>query len=58
MPTIKGNVIVHPPSCGHKGPIRGEMDKKTGKWIGKCAQCGAPAKIDMEITSAEGTAQA
>ena len=51
MPKIKGNIKVHPPSCGHKGPIQGFMNVRTGEWTGKCAQCGAPAKIEMEITS-------
>jgi hypothetical protein len=40
---------VHPPTCGHKGPIQGTMNVKTGEWTGKCAQCGAPAKIEMEV---------
>ena len=46
---IKANVKVHPPSCGHKGPIQGVMNRTTGEWTGKCAQCGAPAKIEMEL---------
>jgi hypothetical protein len=49
MPKIKGNIKVHPPTCGHKGPIQGTMNVKTGEWTGKWAQCGAPAKIEMEV---------
>lgn len=56
MPKVQGNLKVHPPTCGHKGPITGTLDKNTGEWSGKCAQCGAPAKIEMEITGP--TAQA
>ena len=54
MPKLKGNVTVHPPTCGHKGPITGTLDKKTGKWSGKCAQCGAPAEIEMVIEKPPG----
>jgi hypothetical protein len=50
MPKLKGNLKVHPPSCGHTGPIKGVLNSK-GEWTGRCAQCGAPAKIEMEITS-------
>jgi hypothetical protein len=50
MPTAKGNLKVSPPTCGHVGPIQGTMNPATGKWEGKCAQCGAPTKIEMEIT--------
>jgi hypothetical protein len=49
MPKIKANVTVHPPACGHKGPITGTFNAKTGEWSGKCAQCGAPAKIEMNV---------
>jgi transcription elongation factor Elf1 len=58
MPKIKGNLKVDAPSCGHGGPIQCTFDPKTGHWIGKCAQCGAPAKVEMEITSASRTPQA
>jgi len=51
MPKIQGNLKVHPPACGHKGPITSTFDEKAGEWSGKCVQCGAPAKIEVEITS-------
>jgi hypothetical protein len=56
MPKIKGNVKVHPPTCGHQGPITGEFNIKTGQWVGKCAQCGAAAKIEMELEAPKGKA--
>lgn len=50
MPKIKGKVVVHPPTCGHTGQITGVFDVKTRTFTaGKCAQCGAPAQIEMQM---------
>jgi hypothetical protein len=53
MPKVKGNFHVDQPTCGHKGPIQAASNPATGQWEGKCVQCGAPAKVRLEVTSVE-----
>jgi len=54
MATSKHQVKVGAPTCGHNAGIQATMNPKSGEWIGKCAQCGAPAKVEMQIETPSG----
>ncbi len=54
MSKVKGNFTVHEPSCGHKAGITAAINKLTGEVKGSCAQCGAPAKVEMLIETPRG----
>ena len=53
MGKIKGNLKIHELTCGHKGPIAVSMNPIRGK----CVQCGADVKVEMEVVSIEPDAQ-
>lgn len=54
MATSKHQLIVGEPTCGHKAGINAMMNPATGEWFGKCPQCGAPAKVEMQIEGPSG----
>lgn len=54
MATSKHQLKVDAPSCGHNAGIQAAMNPKTGEWIGKCPQCGASAKVEMQIETPSG----
>jgi hypothetical protein len=54
MVTTKHNLSVGDPGCGHKAGIRAAMNPQTGDWRGWCPECGAPAKVEMQIEGPRG----
>ena len=54
MATSKHQLKVDAPSCGHNAGIQALMNPRTGEWIGRCAECGAPAKVEMQIETPSG----
>jgi hypothetical protein len=54
MATSKHNLKVDAPTCGHNAGIQAAMNPNTGEWLGRCPQCGAPAKVEMQIETPSG----